>query len=105
MNRMYVPDEEWDDLVNASCDLIDYLKGPLAPAPEKVQDCIGILQAFINLQDKPIPIVLRRKLKGFHRIKKGREYMRKFTKYYFILWAKERISKLKINSTRSTKSR
>lgn len=60
---MYIPDDEWDKFINESSDLIDACSYLVFPKEEDMNPlvlqrknilsaCAGMLQAFVNLQDK-----------------------------------------------------
>ena len=117
---MYIPDRDWDQLIRGACDNVasldyfcDLIREDFKTNEEGrklaklILESRGILNAFINLEDQPVPRKKRIPLNGFQKIRKGRDLMRKFTKYFIIRYAKERINKIrnrKIKSTRLPKS-
>ena len=95
---MYIPDKEWDQLINKTSDILNYLDSlfqnePSCPESVRFNKTRYLLHAFVNLEDSPLPPVKRKKLKGFHKIAKARDYMRKFTKYFLVRLAKRSIKK------------
>jgi len=99
---MYVPDKEWDRLINAACDMLEYLDSKFLNEPADPEKCRFLLQAFINLEDQPLPKKKRTVLNSYQKIRKGRELMRKFTKYFLLRYAKNHINKIRNRKIKST---
>jgi hypothetical protein len=95
---MYIPDEHWDKIVGKALDLIET---PDVAANDRL---FNILYHLINLDDVPIPRKKRATRKGFHKIRKGREYMRKFTQYFVTRLAADKINKIKKRKRKSVSS-
>jgi hypothetical protein len=85
---MYIPDEQWDEIVSDALEMSDHRYNILPCVQE-------LFNRIINLEDSPVPRKKRATLKGFHKIKKGRLIMRKFTKYFIVRLVGEQINKLK----------
>jgi hypothetical protein len=99
---MYIPDEKWDQLVNESCDLVTTISYLVSPKenetnPEILKrknifySCSGMLQAFINLENKRISLA---------QIKNVDE-----SKYFIIKWALKQLFTFKRKSRNCRKSR
>lgn len=86
---MYIPDEHWDKIVGKALDLIET---PDVAASDRL---FNILYHIINLDDSPVPRKKRANLKGFHKIRKARQYMRNFSKYFVTRLAADKINKIK----------
>jgi hypothetical protein len=99
---MYIPDEKWDQMINESCDIVTAISYLVSPKenetnPEILKrknlfySCSGMLQAFINLENKPIAL---------SQIKNVDE-----SKYFIIKWALKQLFTFKRKSRNCRKSR
>lgn len=86
---MYIPDKTWDEIVSSALELLD--------VPDIASSSLlsGYLNAIINLEDQTVPRKKRVSEKGYHKIRKGRDYMRKFSKYFIIRYASSKINNIK----------
>jgi hypothetical protein len=78
MVLMHIPDEQWDEIVSICLKVAD------TPNVTSSVRMYNLIHHLINLEDSPVPRKKRATLKGFHKIKKGRLIMRKFTKYFIV---------------------
>lgn len=108
---MYIPDDIWDQMINRTSDMVKYLDNkflvePSDPESIKFSECRWILHGYLNLNDSPWPSIRKPRLKkkGFHKIREGREYLRKFTKHFISRLAADRINKIKKRKRKSTNS-
>ena len=96
MNRMYIDDKNWDRLINESCDVIASIGHLVFPTELEMNSellrrknmfyiCSGMLQAFINLENKPIAL---------SQIKNVDE-----SKYFILKWALKQLFSNKRKST------
>jgi len=104
---MYIPDAEWDALMNRATDILNYLDDlfqnePACPESRRFSNTRYLLHAFVNLEDAPLPPQKRKKLNAFQKRRQGHDLMRKFTKYFLVRWAKERIRKFRKHKRKST---
>jgi len=92
---MYIPDQQWDEIVSKCLKVAD------TPNVTSSVRMYNLIHHLINIEDSPIPRKKRATLKGFHKIKKGRAYMRAFTKHFITHWAIQSINKIRNRKRKS----
>lgn len=95
---MYIPDENWDKIVS------DCLKVAETHNVTSSVRMYNLIHYLINLEDSPVVRKKRATQKGFHKIKKQRDYMREFMKYFVTRLAADKINKIKKRKRKSTNS-
>jgi len=86
---MYIPDDEWDEIVSMALELSE------AYDVVASGNLTSFMNSIINLEDKPVPRKKRAPSNSFKKIRKGRDLMRKFSKYFVLRYAQKHINKIR----------